>query len=200
MKGASSSLPAALVADLGFGNDAYNLTQPFRIYGRNFALAGWRAVSVSLANDATCTTCHRMGANVFASAGTGAFFGPASVACYGNQEPSCDAFNRPDDFIPLQNPAAPHWMTPSEPSFDPSLLDAAHRIEDCANGWLDASRASPPGPLPPNCVAQPLTELCQNDSQCTAPVPRRWRTCSDGSYACAHNVCANNLCAVEICP
>lgn len=197
------SLPASIRADLGFGNDNFNLTQPYRIDGQVFANANWRAVSISLANgDTTCTSCHRMGvSSLFLGGGTSIDFGPTSVGCYGNQEPNCDLYNGPNDFIPqAQNPAAPHWMIPGHRSFSPTFLNVAHEIQTCAMAWQQANKTSPPGALPASCVAEPLTDLCENASQCTGVLPNICKKCSDGTIGCAHHVCgANHLCDVATC-
>ncbi len=151
VKQVASSLPANVVADLGFGNDAYNLTQPYHVVGAQFLAAGWRSVSLSIAGDTTCTSCHRLSANALvALTGTGGQFAVESVACY---TPGCAGLNPPGMGLPSQNPAAPHWMVPGNTAFFPALLASAETIQSCARAWYKN-----PGALPAGCSAQPLTQ------------------------------------------
>jgi hypothetical protein len=163
----ASSLPSSFVADLGFGNDAYNLTQPYHLVGGAFAAAGWRAVSIT-SGSSTCTSCHRMGTNTMKGSGTGtaAEMGPWAVGCYGNQAPNCAAYDTATDDLPAaQNPAAPHWMIPGSTAFTPAFLSAANQLQECALAWR-----TNPSSMPAGCAAQPIT---QEAPSCSARVTSR---------------------------
>jgi len=172
VKQVASKLPSRFVKDLGFGNDAYNLTQPYHIHGSAFAAAGWRAVSISLTDDSTCTGCHRMGANDIGE-GTSERFGPNSVACYTNakfpdisQAPlghHCSEYN--GGFVPnaSQDVVAPHWMIPpnslglpSGQSFTPAFMTSALKYEACARAWRNHQT------MPADCQVHSLTTCIQN--------------------------------------
>jgi hypothetical protein len=177
VKQVASQLPSAFVNDLGFGNDAYNLTQPYHIHGSAFAAAGWRAVSISLTDDSTCTGCHRMGANTV-NEGTSELFGPTSVACYTNykfpdisQAPlghRCGEYN--GGFVPpnAQDISAPHWMIPantlglpSGQSFTPAFMTSALKYAACAQAWRTHQ------PMPADCQVHSLTQ-CIDNVKCMA--------------------------------
>jgi hypothetical protein len=172
VKQVASKLPSPFVKDLGFGNDNYNRTQPYHIHGSAFTSAGWRAVSITLTDDATCTGCHRMGANNIGE-GTSERFGPDSVACFTNQKfpdisqaplgHKCSEYN--GGFVPnaSQDVVAPHWMIPpnglglpSGQSFTPAFMTSALKYQACARAWRNHQT------LPADCQVHSLTTCIQN--------------------------------------
>jgi len=164
VKQLSSTLPSAFVRDLGFGNDKYNLNQPYHPYGAAFA--SWQKAKITLSDDTTCTGCHRMGTNNVGP-GTGEMFGPISVACYMDprhpdisQAPLgkfCGGYDQ-GAFVPMVEAlGAPHWMIPSNKlglpsgqSFTPAFMASALKYSACAQAWRTGQT------LPADCSVQPF--------------------------------------------